>query len=120
MRRTGLPHGLPSSPSRCIGVPLPRPPITRLPPVRWLSPWNAAIARLGAFECLRSGVTTVGDASFSGASATACDELGLRAIVYLEVFGTDDDALERFHRIREEAAAGFTRNRTLIWMQATS
>jgi 5-methylthioadenosine/S-adenosylhomocysteine deaminase len=46
-----------------------------------------AIARLGAAECLRSGVTTVGDASFAGASATACDELGLRAIVYLEVFG---------------------------------
>ena len=46
-----------------------------------------AIARLGAAECLRSGITTVGDLAFSGASAHACDELGLRAIVSLEVFG---------------------------------
>src|SRR5207244_4146493 len=44
-----------------------------------------AIARLGAAECLFSGITTVGDASFSGAAATACAEIGLRAIVYLEV-----------------------------------
>ena len=35
-----------------------------------------AIARLGALECLRSGITTVGDCSFSGAAATACAELG--------------------------------------------
>jgi cytosine/adenosine deaminase-related metal-dependent hydrolase len=46
-----------------------------------------AIARLGAAECLASGVTTVGDASFTGAGAPACAEVGLRAIVYLEVFG---------------------------------
>ena len=46
-----------------------------------------AIARVGAADCLRSGITTVGDASFSGAAATACAELGLRAVVYLEVFG---------------------------------
>ncbi|HXH89638.1 MAG TPA: amidohydrolase family protein [Gaiellaceae bacterium] len=48
-----------------------------------------AIARLGAAECLASGITTVGDAAFAGASAHACAELGLRAIVYLEVFGSD-------------------------------
>lgn len=48
-----------------------------------------AIARLGAAECLASGVTTVGDAAFQGASAHACAALGLRAIVYLEVFGRD-------------------------------
>jgi 5-methylthioadenosine/S-adenosylhomocysteine deaminase len=61
-----------------------------------------AIARLGAVECLRSGVTTVGDCSFSGAAATACDELGLRAIVYLEVFGTDAEPLTgRFAENRE-------------------
>jgi cytosine/adenosine deaminase-related metal-dependent hydrolase len=52
-----------------------------------------AIARVGAAECLGSGITTVGDASFSGAAAQACDELGLRAIVYLEVFGRDDTEL---------------------------
>ncbi len=52
------------------------------------------IARLGAAESLRSGVTTVGDASYSGAAATACAELGLRAVVYLEVFGKTTEQLE--------------------------
>ena len=56
-------------------------------------PAMEAIARLGAAECLASGVTTVGDASFSGAAATACAELGLRAIVYLEVFGAGADEI---------------------------
>lgn len=64
-----------------------------------------AIARLGALECLRSGITTVGDCSFSGAAATACAELGLRALVYLEVFGTDESALqERFEPTYERLA----------------
>ena len=63
-----------------------------------------AIARWGASECLAGGVTTVGDASFSGAAAVAADELGLRAIVYLEVFGADpDEALRRFAELRERA-----------------
>jgi 5-methylthioadenosine/S-adenosylhomocysteine deaminase len=61
-----------------------------------------AIARLGAAQCLRSGVTTVADASFSGAAATACAELGLRAIVHLEVFGEATEELEtRFAPARE-------------------
>jgi 5-methylthioadenosine/S-adenosylhomocysteine deaminase len=64
-----------------------------------------AIARLGAAECLRSGVTTVGDLAFSGAAALACADLGLRAIVYLEVFGDDpDDALRQFEEKREYVA----------------
>jgi len=48
-----------------------------------------AIARLGVVDSLRSGITTVADYSFSGAAATAADDLGLRAIVYLEVFAVD-------------------------------
>jgi cytosine/adenosine deaminase-related metal-dependent hydrolase len=61
-----------------------------------------AIARLGAHECLRSGITTVGDCSFSGAAATACADLGLRAVVYVEVFGTDESAIrERFDPTHE-------------------
>ncbi len=43
-----------------------------------------AIARLGAAECLRSGVTTIADASFSGAAAVAMRDLGLRGHVGLE------------------------------------
>jgi cytosine/adenosine deaminase-related metal-dependent hydrolase len=68
-----------------------------------------AIARIGAAECLRSGITTVGDCSFSGAAAVAMDELGLGGIAYLEVFGADpDDALEQFDELRARAAAHFS------------
>jgi 5-methylthioadenosine/S-adenosylhomocysteine deaminase len=65
-----------------------------------------AIARLGALECLRSGVTAVGDCSFAGAAATGCSDVGLRAIVYLEVFGTDpqDQIERRFGTMRERIA----------------
>jgi cytosine/adenosine deaminase-related metal-dependent hydrolase len=67
-----------------------------------------AIAELGAAECLASGVTTVGDCSFSGAAAVACAHLGLRATVYLEVFGAEPDAiLERFGRLHGQAADAF-------------
>jgi 5-methylthioadenosine/S-adenosylhomocysteine deaminase len=60
-----------------------------------------AIARLGAAESLRSGVTTAGDCSFSGAVAVAMDELGLRGIAYLEVFGDEPgQAIERLERLR--------------------
>lgn len=59
----------------------------------------AAIAAIGAQECLRSGTTTIGDCSFSGATATAATATGLRAIVYLEVFGRDAAALDRFHEL---------------------
>jgi 5-methylthioadenosine/S-adenosylhomocysteine deaminase len=66
---------------------------------------HLAIARLGAAECLASGVTTVGDCSFSGAAAVAVAELGLRAIVYLEVFGSDpDDVLRQFEELHAAAA----------------
>ena len=67
-----------------------------------------AIARVGAAECLASGVTTIGDASYVGATATACHELGLRATVFLEVFGTTTEQLgTRFeeNRARIEPAA---------------
>ncbi len=65
------------------------------------------IARLGAAECLRSGITTIGDASFSGATAQAAADLGLAATVYVEVFGADPPAArERLHDLvaRVEAA----------------
>ena len=65
-----------------------------------------AIARVGALECLRSGVTTVGDCSFVGAAAEAAVQTGLAAIVFLEVFGRAESALERFadNRARIETA----------------
>jgi cytosine/adenosine deaminase-related metal-dependent hydrolase len=62
-----------------------------------------AIARLGAAELLAAGVTTTADYSFSGAAAPAAAELGLRAIVYLEVFGSDpDEAARRFDGLRAQ------------------
>lgn len=64
-----------------------------------------AIARLGALSSLRSGVTTVGDCSFIGAAATACADLGLRGVIYLEVFGKTADAVgERFEPMRDRIA----------------
>jgi cytosine/adenosine deaminase-related metal-dependent hydrolase len=61
-----------------------------------------AIAKLGAAECLRSGIATIGDASFTGAAALACADLGLAGIVYLEVFGDDPDAaLGHFAQLHE-------------------
>jgi 5-methylthioadenosine/S-adenosylhomocysteine deaminase len=60
-----------------------------------------AIATEGAHECLRSGITTVGDCSFAGASAEAAAATGLRATVFLEVFGRDGSALERFGELRD-------------------
>jgi 5-methylthioadenosine/S-adenosylhomocysteine deaminase len=60
-----------------------------------------AIATDGAHECLRSGITTVGDCSFAGASAEAAAATGLRAIVYLEVFGRDAAAMARFAELRD-------------------
>jgi cytosine/adenosine deaminase-related metal-dependent hydrolase len=68
-----------------------------------------AIARLGAANCLRSGITTVGDCSFSGAAATACAELGLRGTIYLEVFGEGDEPIrERFEPMRERIAGALS------------
>lgn len=67
------------------------------------------IARLGAAQCLASGVTAVGDCSYSGATAVACADLGLRATVYLEVFGADPSAgLEHFAEIKERVESSFS------------
>jgi len=60
-----------------------------------------AIATDGAHECLRSGITTVGDCSFAGAAADAAALTGLRAVVYLEVFGRDGSAMGRFDELRD-------------------
>lgn len=68
-----------------------------------------AMARAGAAACLQSGITTVGDCSFSGAAAVACADLGLRAIVYLEVFGRDAAGLDRFEENRVRVADSFSK-----------
>jgi 5-methylthioadenosine/S-adenosylhomocysteine deaminase len=65
-----------------------------------------AIATRGAADSLAAGITTTADYSFSGASALAADKLGLRAVVYLEVFGSDPKDTERqFEQARAKAVA---------------
>jgi len=60
-----------------------------------------AVARRGAADSLRSGITTTADYSFSGDAALAAAAYGLRAIVYLEVFAREPaQAEERFARLR--------------------
>jgi cytosine/adenosine deaminase-related metal-dependent hydrolase len=54
-----------------------------------------AIARAGVLESLRAGITTTADYSFSGAAAIAAAALGLRAIVFLEVFALDPAEAQR-------------------------
>lgn len=59
---------------------------------RRLSPEQMrASADLGAMQALHAGITTVGDASFSGDAARAMVAAGLRGRVYLEVFGGADE-----------------------------
>jgi len=70
---------------------------------KWRLGWEeyVDIARLGTAQLLASGVTTVGDCSYSGAAVVAAAELGLRAIVYLEVFGADPaEAIAHFESLR--------------------
>jgi cytosine/adenosine deaminase-related metal-dependent hydrolase len=60
-----------------------------------------AVARLGALESLRSGVTTIADYSFAGAAVAAAAGAGLRGIVYLEVFAVEPaDAEEQWQEKR--------------------
>jgi cytosine/adenosine deaminase-related metal-dependent hydrolase len=66
-----------------------------------------SIARLGAAECLASGITTVMDASFGGATAEACADLGLRAIVCLELFGADVERVQAVEERRRELEREF-------------
>ena len=46
-----------------------------------------ASAMLGAAECVSTGITCLGDSSFTGIAAEAMDSAGLRGIVYREIFG---------------------------------
>jgi 5-methylthioadenosine/S-adenosylhomocysteine deaminase len=74
---------------------------------KWRIGWEeyVDIARLGTAQLLASGVTTVGDCSYSGAAAVAAAELGLRGIVYLEVFGSDPaESMAHFRALRERVA----------------
>jgi len=71
----------------------------------WMTPEEIeASAAWGAVEAARAGITCVGDASDSGASALkALSEVGLRGIVFQEAFGPDEaSAGEQFEKAREK------------------
>lgn len=65
-----------------------------------------ASARLGAASCVASGITCVGDCSFSGAAVAAMGEVGLRGVVYKEIFGQSmgEEYREKFARAVDEVA----------------
>ncbi|MHB0914754.1 MAG: amidohydrolase family protein [Thermoleophilia bacterium] len=54
---------------------------------------HMASAMLGVSECVASGITTLADGMYSGASIDAISKSGLRARVYQEAFGLDDHKL---------------------------
>ena len=51
--------------------------------------WRAS-AILGAAEAVAGGVTTIGDCTDSGAACLGAKTLGMRGIIYQEVFGIDE------------------------------
>lgn len=51
-------------------------------------------AALGAGEAIRSGITTIADPTYSGASLRAADSAGLRAVIYREVSTMDASRAE--------------------------
>jgi cytosine/adenosine deaminase-related metal-dependent hydrolase len=70
-------------------------------------------ARLGVVEAVQSGITTIADITETGASLKAALELGLRGVVFSEIFGMDhtlvDEEIDRSKRQVEawrELAAG--------------
>ena len=75
---------------------------------RKLDPEEYAVSALwGAHECARSGVTSIADTSFEGwTTARAAGAAGLRARVYLEVFGLDDAELPATMERLEARLAG--------------
>ncbi len=64
-------------------------------------------AAWGAVEAVRAGVTCVGDASDAGETSWhAMRDVGLRGIVYQELFGIDEtNALEQLAKLKDKVAA---------------
>ncbi len=63
-----------------------------------------ASAVLGASECARSGITCLGECSFSGAAVSAIEAVGLRGVVYRELFGQSmgTEYLARFNQVLDD------------------
>lgn len=72
----------------------------------WL--WSA---RLGALECLASGITTIGDNTDAGVTMPVAVGVGLRGVIFQELFGIDDR--EPIQPIMDALAAKITALRRL-------
>lgn len=72
-------------------------------------------SRAGIREALRHGITTLADATDSGAPLSAMHEAGIRGLAYIEVFGPDaahcDDAMTR---LRTRVTAFRERDTSLV------
>lgn len=84
-----------------------------LTPIDWV-----ASATWGAAEAVAGGVTTLGDCSDSGAALQGARALGMRGIVYQEVFGIDEartvphiveELREKLAYLQEQAAGSLLR-----------
>lgn len=66
-----------------------------------------ASSRLGLLQLVRSGVTAIGDSTFSGAVVQAANEAGLRGVVYQETFGPDPNGeyQAQVDELKEKVAA---------------
>ena len=64
-------------------------------------------ARLGAMECLRAGVTTIGEVMDIGTGWEAMTEFGLRGVAYQEVFGPSEEAAGNASRGLEQKLKAF-------------
>ena len=66
-----------------------------------------ASARLGVELCVESGVTSIGDCSYSGIAAEAIDSIGGRGVVFKELFGQSmgDDYPARVASVLDEVRA---------------
>ncbi len=63
-------------------------------------------AELGTVECLRGGVTTVGEVTDVGAGWSAMTRFGLRGVAYQEVFGpAEETAVDAIRILREKVSA---------------
>ncbi len=73
-------------------------------------------AALGAAECVRSGITCLGDSTPTGAAAEAISKIGLRGIAYYELFGQSmgSDYPTRFQQKLNEVCKLHERSSKLV------
>jgi cytosine/adenosine deaminase-related metal-dependent hydrolase len=69
-------------------------------------------ARLGIIEGLEAGITTYADTCSTGVAMTAMRELGVRGVMYQEVFGPDPSHADAAMRDLAERIAKLERERT--------